>query len=90
MKLSMLIVALSIFYISCKSDNDMHYKDNLENAEEMEAPNPVGIQNVNGNIPDTTNTVDISTPGIRDTLNVQGMDLNKKREKNVSAARFAR
>lgn len=91
-KLSVIVVAMSIFYVSCKSDNDMHYKNKEHDEEEMEAPNTVGIQNVNGNIPDTTNTVDISTPGIRDTLNVQGMDRRKNAEmkKNVSAARYAR
>lgn len=58
MKGSIFVLVISLLYVSCKSDNDMHYKN-----KENKAENPVGIQNVNGNIPDTINTVNISKPG---------------------------
>ncbi len=50
---------LVLILISCTSDNDMKYKDT--DKEEVKSQNPVGIQNVNGGIPDTINTIDIGT-----------------------------
>lgn len=46
-------------FISCASDNDMKYKE--ADKEEVKSENPVGIQNVNGGIPDTINTINIGT-----------------------------
>ncbi len=59
MKKSIGLLTLVSLLISCNSDNDMKYKDTDKKEEKTE--NPVGIQNVNGNIPDTTNTIDIGT-----------------------------
>ncbi len=57
MKKSMGFLTMAFFFIGCNSDNDMKYKDT--DKKEVKTENPVGIQNVNGNIPDTTNTIDI-------------------------------
>lgn len=54
-------------FISCASDNDMKHKE--ADKEEVKSENPVGIQNVNGNIPDTVNTIDISTHKKDSTMN---------------------
>ena len=59
MKKSIGLLTLVSLLTSCNSDNDMKYKDTDKKEEKTE--NPVGIQNVNGNIPDTTNTINIGT-----------------------------
>ncbi len=54
------ILALTLMFIGCTSDNDMHYKNS--DSKEVKAENQAGgIQNVNGNLPDTTNTINIGT-----------------------------
>lgn len=50
---------LVLMFMSCTSDNDMNYKET--DKKEIKTENPVGIQNVNGGIPDTVNTIDIGT-----------------------------
>jgi uncharacterized lipoprotein YajG len=52
MKKLFVIVAASALIFSCSSKEE----DTTE-----ETSNPAGIQNVNGNIPDTTNSIDLST-----------------------------
>ncbi len=86
MKGSLFLMAVSLFFASCTSDNDMHYKDK-ENKVEVEAENPVGIQNVNGNIPDTINTLDISHPGQSDPPAARH---NGEKKEGESGASFAR
>ena len=52
MKKLLIIIAASAFIFSCSSKEE-------ESTEETK--NEVGVQNVNGNIPDTTNSIDLST-----------------------------
>lgn len=80
MKGSIFVLAISLFYVSCRSDNDMHYKDKENKAQKVEVENPVGIQNVNGNIPDTINAVDISNHG----ETIKPASDNGEQKKNVS------
>lgn len=47
-----LFVVCTVVIFSCSSKEE-------ETTEETK--NPAGIQNVNGNIPDTTNSIDLST-----------------------------
>lgn len=57
MKKSIAVSALTLILFSCASDNDMKHTDTKK--EEVKSENKVGIQNVNGGIPDTTNTINI-------------------------------
>lgn len=52
MKKLLVIIAASAFIFSCASKEE-------ETTEET--TNKAGVQNVNGNIPDTTNAIDLST-----------------------------
>ena len=52
MKKLLVIIAASAFIFSCASKEE-------ETTEETK--NEAGVQNVNGNIPDTTNAIDLST-----------------------------
>ncbi len=54
MKKILFIIALSPVFFSCTSNNK---KIN----ESSGTTNQTGVQNVNGNIPDTTNTINLST-----------------------------
>ncbi|MEO6219379.1 MAG: hypothetical protein ABIO81_03055 [Ginsengibacter sp.] len=72
MKKTIGFLSLVVLLASCASDNDMKYKDT--ETKEGETENPVGIQNVNGNIPDTINTIDISTDNKKDTVLKGGRD----------------
>ncbi len=67
MKKTIGFIGLALFFVGCNSDNDMKYKDKEGKATEVKSENPVGILNVNGNIPDTINTIDISTHNKKDT-----------------------
>lgn len=72
------ILALAIFTIvlySCASDNDMKY--DKKGDDEIQSENPVGIQNVNGNIPDTVNTIDIGNHETTDSISVMKDSTNK-------------
>ena len=85
MKGSILMLAISLLHLGCTSDNDMQYKSEENKTKKVESENPVGIQNVNGNIPDTTNTIDISIPDESNSTK------HKRQEKeNESGASFAR
>ena len=57
MKKSIAILCTAIFLFGCNSDN----KSDKSKEPAAASENPVGVQNVNGNIPDTTNTIDIGT-----------------------------
>lgn len=57
MKKPLAILTITLFLFSCNSDNNNDTSTEPAAASE----NPVGIQNVNGNLPDTTNTIDIGT-----------------------------
>ncbi|MEO6290539.1 MAG: hypothetical protein ABIO76_11490 [Ginsengibacter sp.] len=74
MKTSIVAVAITLFFISCKSDNDMKYKDNEGDTKEVKSENHVGIQNVNGNLPDTINTINISNDKKGDTTKQAGTE----------------
>ena len=52
MKKILFIIAISAINFSCESK---------EEATPGDTKNPAGVQNVNGNIPDTTNAIDLST-----------------------------
>ena len=65
---------VSLLFIGCHSDNDMKYKDTEKNGDTTK--NPVGIENVNGNIPDTVNTIDIGT-NKKDSTGKTGADSSK-------------
>ncbi len=66
-KLVALITVVMVAW-GCHSDNDMHYKD--KEVDETLSENPVGIQNNNGNIPDTINTIDIGNYKTTDSISV--------------------
>lgn len=68
MKRILPLVAVIFFAWGCHSDNDMHY--DKAGLKETESENPVGIENVNGNIPDTTNTIDIGNAQTTDSISV--------------------
>ncbi|MDQ6763222.1 MAG: hypothetical protein M3015_11425 [Bacteroidota bacterium] len=57
MKKSLLILGITLFLFSCNSDS----KSNTSTTPAAGSENAVGVQNVNGNLPDTTNTIDIGT-----------------------------
>lgn len=57
MKKSIAILCSALFLFSCNSDS----KSDTSTTPAAGTENAVGIENVNGNIPDTTNTIDIGT-----------------------------
>ncbi len=59
MKKSLPFLSVMVILFGCASDNDLKNTDT--ETTEVKSENPVGIQNVNGNIPDTINTIDIGT-----------------------------
>lgn len=62
MKKTVGFITTVLLFVACHSDNDMKYKNSDGKDVDVEnTQTPVGIQNVNGNIPDTTNTIDIGT-----------------------------
>ena len=58
MKKLLVIIVASAFIFSCASKEEETTEDTTNKA---------GVQNVNGNIPDTTNAIDLSTSK-KDTL----------------------
>lgn len=66
MKKILALAAFTIVLYSCASDNDMKY--DKKGDDEIRSENPVGIQNVNGNIPDTINTMDIGNYKTTDSI----------------------
>lgn len=49
-----LLAASSLIFFSCTSGDK-------KTTEDSKSKNEVGVQNVNGNIPDTTNAINLST-----------------------------
>ena len=74
MKKTIGVLAIAWMFTACTSDNDMKYKETDKTDAKTE--NPVGIQNVNGGIPDTVNTIDIGTHTLDTTLK-PGKDSSK-------------
>lgn len=65
MKKFCLIISTSFIFLACNSDKTSNEKV----GEDIEPYRQVGVKNVNGNIPDTTNSIDLSTNKV-DSLNV--------------------
>lgn len=59
MKRMMLIIGLVSFIWGCNSSDEK--KTDEKKATETKTDNQVGVQNVNGNVPDTTNAIKLST-----------------------------
>lgn len=57
MKKYSIILALSLFTITCSEQQTSNEKV----GEDVDPYGNVGVDNVNGNIPDTINTIDLST-----------------------------
>lgn len=57
MKKSLLISCITLVLFSCSSDS----KSDTSSTPAAGTENSVGVKNVNGNIPDTTNTINIGT-----------------------------
>lgn len=51
------IMCSALFLLSCNSDG----KSDTSTEPASDAESTIGVQNVNGNIPDTTNTINIGT-----------------------------
>lgn len=68
MKKIIFIIALSAGIFSCSSNDK-------KTTEDTKDKNEVGVQNVNGNIPDTTNAINLST---HKTDTTQSKDSRKK------------
>ena len=72
-KLFIALSAFSISFFACNSNN----KSNSKAGEKVEPYNKAGVQNVNGNIPDTTNTIDLSTEKVDSTATKSDSSLHK-------------
>lgn len=57
MEKSLAIICITLFLFSCNSDN----KNDTSTQPAASGENRVGVENVNGNMPDTVNTIDIGT-----------------------------
>ncbi|HEV2831956.1 MAG TPA: hypothetical protein VGW31_08240 [Hanamia sp.] len=73
MKKLFILYVLSISFFACNSNN----KSNSKAGEKVEPYNKAGVQNVNGNIPDTTNTIDLSTEKVDSTATKSDSSLHK-------------
>ncbi|HEV8080462.1 MAG TPA: hypothetical protein VGP43_07115 [Chitinophagaceae bacterium] len=62
MKNILTITATSLLIIGCASNDK-------KTTEDAETKNEVGVQNPNGNIPDTTNAINLSTHKKDTTMN---------------------
>jgi hypothetical protein len=62
MKKYLLIITFITLVYSCNNSDKT-------TTEETQNKNEVGVQNVNGNIPDTTNAIDLSTNKKDTTMN---------------------
>ncbi len=54
MKKILFVIALAPVIFSCNSNNK-------KTTEDTKSQNEAGVQNVNGNVPDTTNAINLST-----------------------------
>jgi hypothetical protein len=59
-----LIATVSLMLLSCGSNDS-------KTTEDTKSKNEVGVQNVNGGIPDTTNAIDLSTHKKDTTMNAK-------------------
>lgn len=57
MKKISFILSLSLLLFACNSNKT----SNEKRGEDVDPTQNVGVDNVNGNIPDTTNTINLST-----------------------------
>ena len=55
--MKIILLLFSVMLFSC--NNNKH--SNTEMGKDVEPYRQVGVENVNGNIPDTTNAIDLST-----------------------------
>ncbi|MEO8110528.1 MAG: hypothetical protein ABI594_10865 [Ginsengibacter sp.] len=75
MKKSLTIICITLFLFGCNSDN----KSDTTKEPAAAGENRVGVENVNGNMPDTVNTIDIGTHQPNDiTADSLKMDTSKK------------
>ena len=58
----MVIAAFSLLIFGCNSNDK-------KTTEDTKSTNEVGVQNVNGNLPDTTNAINLSTQKKDTTMN---------------------
>jgi hypothetical protein len=73
MKKLFILCAVSISLLSCNSNN----KSNSKAGEKVEPYSKVGVENVNGNIPDTTNAIDLSTKKVDSAATKSDSSLHK-------------
>ena len=73
MKKLFILYIFSISLLACNSNN----KSNSKAGEKVEPYNKAGVQNVNGNIPDTTNTIDLSPEKVDSTATKSDSSLHK-------------
>lgn len=73
MKKFCLIFSTACIFLACNSNK----KSNEKVGEDIEPYRQVGVQGVNGNIPDTTNSIDLSTNKV-DSLKVPADSSSKK------------
>jgi hypothetical protein len=73
MKKLFILYVLSISLLACNSNN----KSNSKAGEKVEPYNKAGVQNVNGNIPDTTNAIDLSTKKVDSATTKSDSSLHK-------------
>ena len=71
MKKAIGLFGIILIFASCHSDNDMKYKEDKSSEKKViKSENTAGgIDNVNGGIPDTTNTIGIGNHK-KDTITV--------------------
>ncbi len=73
MKKVSIVLSLSLLLFACNSEK----KSNEEVGKDVEPYGNVGVENVIGNMPDTTNTIDLSTNKV-DSSNVKPDTPSKK------------
>ncbi|MEO6681858.1 MAG: hypothetical protein ABIN48_03445 [Ginsengibacter sp.] len=73
MKKILLTLSVSLLLFACDSNKS----SNEEVGEDVEASPNIGVENVNGNIPDTINTIDISTNKVDSTNLTQDTTFRK-------------
>lgn len=72
MKKLFILYVLSISFLACNNN-----KSNSKAGEKVEPYNKAGVQNVNGNIPDTTNAIDLSTKKVDSAATKSDSSLHK-------------
>lgn len=72
MKKISFILSLSLLFFACNSNKT----SNEKSGEDVDPYRNVGVDNVNGNIPDTTNTINLSTNKV-DSANMRADSSNE-------------